>query len=67
MSYAIVPVAAVAVTVATSAASFNTMESFADVPEKVWVPVKVLSAEVENAAAGVVQDGAAVEPAEVKT
>ena len=43
MSYAIVPVAAVADTVATSAASFRTMAVAEDVPEKVCVPVNVLA------------------------
>jgi hypothetical protein len=37
----IVPVAAVAETVATSAVSFRTIASADDVPLKVWVPVKV--------------------------
>jgi hypothetical protein len=37
----IVPVAAVADTVATSAASFRTIASTDDVPLNVWVPVKV--------------------------
>jgi hypothetical protein len=40
----IVPVAAVADTVATSAVSFKIIESADDVPENVCVPVKVLAA-----------------------
>jgi len=39
----IVPVAAVAETVATSAALVRTSARFEDVPLKVWVPVKVLA------------------------
>ena len=42
MSYAIVPVAAVAETVATSAASFRIMAGAKELPLKVLVPVKVL-------------------------
>ena len=48
------PVAAVADTVVTSAASFRTIALADDVPENVCVPVKVLFAEVLNPAAGVV-------------
>jgi hypothetical protein len=43
-SYAIVPVAAVADTVVTSATSFKTIASVDDEPENVCVAVKVLAA-----------------------
>ena len=39
----IVPVAAVADTVATSAVSFRIIARFEDVPLNVWVPVNVLA------------------------
>jgi hypothetical protein len=58
MSYAIVPVAAVAETVATSAASFKTIAVFDDDPENVCVPVKVLSADADKPELGVTQVGA---------
>ncbi len=59
------PVAAVAETVVTSAASFRTMAWADDVPLNVCVPVKVLLADVLNPAAGV--EDAHVVPSEVKT
>ena len=59
------PVAAVADTVATSAASFKTVAIADDVPLKVCVPVQVLLADKDTPAAGVVD--CQVVPLEVST